>query len=530
MKTLLLHIPKFNNFYKPIGDFIWLNYMPMGLLAIADFVNRHGLTVEVVHLGVEWVENRNFRVDELVNDRPEIQAIGMALHWHHQAYDVIEVARRIKAIRKDIFIFVGGDTASFFHEEIIQDYPMIDAVVRGYGEKPVLDLLEALRNKKGLDQVQNLTWRDGKSTHQNKLSYTGDAEILSDLNFTNFSLLRHPATYIRHVGLPFFFAKGFTKELNFKLFTLRSPLLPVAIGRGCPFNCSWCGGSQEPQQRLISGLRGFIYRSHDSVIHTVKEGLAAGYRTMHTAMDPEPTTQEYFIELWHRIRYEKIETNWIFECNGLPSDIFLEEFRKTFPHKDSVIALSPECGNEALRLKHKGPGFTTNAFLCKMDHIDRLGISSECFFTYGIPGENESLLNDTISLQKLITKRYHKVRALRNLSIEMEPGAPWQLEPERFGIVTDRRRFRDFYQAHSEHNQGAFTSFGYYIPDYFNDPLDLERPYHDFAERMQALKCRKLCFIHPNPKKSGRPWQGRIFCNVASRLIALKPRNHSKPY
>ena len=49
MKTLLLHVPKFNNFYKPIGDFIWLNYMPMGLLAIADHAVQNGMDVEVVH-------------------------------------------------------------------------------------------------------------------------------------------------------------------------------------------------------------------------------------------------------------------------------------------------------------------------------------------------------------------------------------------------------------------------------------------------------------------------------------------------
>lgn len=530
MKTILLHIPKFNNFYKPIGDFIWLNYMPVGLLAIADFVNRYGLEVEVVHLGVEWVENRKFRVDELVENRPEIKAVGMSLHWHHQAYDVIEVARRIKTIRRDIFTFIGGDTSSLFHEEIIRDYPMIDAVIRGHGEKPALVLLEALRDKKGLEHVPNLTWRDGSSVRQNELRYVGDAEGISDLNFTNFSLLRHPVTYIRYVGLPFFFAKGFTKEQNFKHFTLRSPLLPVPVGRGCPFNCTWCGGSQVPQQRLISGLKGFVYRSHDSVIRTVKEGLAAGYRTMQTSMDPEPATQEYFIELWRRIRHEKIETNWMFECNGLPSDTFLEEFCKTFPGQDSVIALSPECGNEALRLKHKGPGFTTRDFLNKLDHMDRLGISAEIFFTYGMPGENENLVNETVSLQKTLIKRYRHVRALRNLSIEMEPGAPWQLEPERFGIVTDRRCFRDFYNFHSGDDQGTYTSFGYYIPGYFDNPLDPKRPYRDFAERMQAIKCRKLCFIHPNPKKSGRPWQGRLFCNVVSRLIALKPRSLSRPY
>ena len=530
MKTLLLHVPKFNNFYKPVGDFMWLNYMPMGLLAVADFANRQGLDIEVVHLGVEWVENRGFQVKELIDNRPDIGAVGMSLHWHHQAYDTIEVARRLKEIRSDIFIFFGGDTASFFHQEIIEQYPIIDAVVRGHGERPLLRLLEALRDKKGLDKVPNLTWREGVRVRKNEFSYVGDAEIISDLNYTNFSLLRHATTYVRYVGLPFFFSKGFTREQNYRYFTIRSPVFPVAIGRGCPFNCSWCSGSQVPQYRLINGLRGFIYRSHDSVIRTVKEALAAGYGVMHTAMDPEPATQEYFIELWRRIRREKIQTQWMFECNGLPSNAFIREFRKTFPGPASTLALSPECGNEALRLKHKGPGFTTEAFLAKMDRLDGLGVTTEIFFTYGLPGENEDLLNDTISLQKAIWKRYRNVRALRTLSIEIEPGAPWHLEPERFGIVTDRLTFKDFFNAHAEQNQGTFTSFGYYIPDYFHLPLDSEEPYQDFADRLQAIKCRKFCFIHPNPKKGARPWQGRLFCNIVSRLIRLKPRDYSRPY
>ncbi|MCJ7772143.1 MAG: hypothetical protein MUP22_03300, partial [Desulfobacterales bacterium] len=84
MKTLLLHVPKFNNFYKPIGDFIWLNYMPMVILSIGDFLDKNSLSVEIVHLGVEWVENRDFQVAELVLNKPDIKAVGISIHWHHQ--------------------------------------------------------------------------------------------------------------------------------------------------------------------------------------------------------------------------------------------------------------------------------------------------------------------------------------------------------------------------------------------------------------------------------------------------------------
>lgn len=530
MNTLFLHVPKFNNFYKPIGDFIWINYMPMGFLAIADHLTGHGHPTEVVHAGVEWVADKNFQVASLVAQRPDIKAVGMSLHWHYQAWDALEAAARLKEARPDLFIFLGGYTASFFHDEILRDFPQIDAVIRGDGEAPALALLDTLDKGGALEAVPNLAWRTNGQVHVNPQSYIGCEADVSALRFTNFSLLRHADIYVKYIGLPFFYAKCFTPEQNFRQFTIRSPLLPVNVGRGCPFNCSWCGGSHLSQRERVSGRTGFVYRSHDSVLTTIREGLAVGYETMHTASDPEPTTQEYFSELWRRIRHEGIRTNWMFECNGLPADAFLDEFRKTFPGPDSIVALSPECGNEALRLRNKGPGFTTQAFLDKMDRIDRMGISTEIFFSYGLPGENEDLLQDTLKLRRLIMKRYKHVRGLRTLSIEMEPGAPWQMDPERYGIVTDRRTFRDFYNAHAEGQASTYDTFGYYIPDYFHRPLSTENPYADFAQRMQAIKCRELCFLHPNPKKYGKPWQGRLMCAVASRLVKLKPRQTGRPY
>lgn len=39
----IVHTPKFNNYYKPVGQFMWVNYMHLGLLGIADYLNRNGM-------------------------------------------------------------------------------------------------------------------------------------------------------------------------------------------------------------------------------------------------------------------------------------------------------------------------------------------------------------------------------------------------------------------------------------------------------------------------------------------------------
>ena len=71
--VLFLHIPKLNNYYRPIDQFIWINFLPMGLLGLADSMHREGIPTEVVHLGVEWIEDPHFSIiDYIRRKNPQI--------------------------------------------------------------------------------------------------------------------------------------------------------------------------------------------------------------------------------------------------------------------------------------------------------------------------------------------------------------------------------------------------------------------------------------------------------------------------
>jgi radical SAM superfamily enzyme YgiQ (UPF0313 family) len=269
----------------------------------------------------------------------------------------------------------------------------------------------------------------------------------------------------------------------------------------------------------ISGRRGYFYRSIDAVIDSIVEARSFGYETMHTCFDPEPRQQKYYARLWREIRRRGIKTDWWFEANALPSREMIDEFAATFPSPHSLIAVSPETGSERVRRLNRGFFFSNDELLDTLGYIDGKGIRMEVFFTYGIAFETEDDLQETIRLRNEIARRFNNVQGMRALSIEIEPGAPWQVDPDRFGIETPLRTFRDFYEAHSDTDEGTYTRLGYHSPDFFRDgPVDEAT----FSRRLQAMKCKHFCFIHPDTRRYAKPWQGRLLCNIAYYMRRIR--------
>ncbi len=512
---LFLHVPKLRNYYRPIDQFIWINFLPMGLLGLADLLQRQGVSTQVVHLGVEWIEDHTFSIlDYLKETSPQIVALD--LHWHHQSFDVMEVAKKVKAAFPSVYVLLGGFTASFFHEEIMRDFDAVDGVIRGEAEVPMLELAQAiLQGKEDLFSVPNLTWRRKGRVLVNPLSYVASEQDLNDISFTNFPLLKNYHTYVRYIGQPFY-VKGVSREKNFWMYSLKSPIYHLPVGRGCPVQCTWCSGNI-PSQETITGRKGVTFRGIEEVLETIREALSYGYETFHICFDPYPRRPEYFLNLFSRIQEEKIRMECFFESFGLPELSFIQSFKKTFPGPKSLIALSPDVGSERVRRIHKGNTYTNQALMRCLDHLKEQGVFCDLFFTLGVPFEKEEDLQQTIRLQKDIRGRYPNVRGIRTFTIEMEPGSPWHLDPEEFGVRTLLRNFMDYYRYHSG-EENAFSSLGYWIPDYFQGVEDEK----EFEETLQKIKCRQFCFIHPDASKSSSPFWGRRLCDLSSLFWKVK--------
>ena len=240
--VLLLHVPKFRNFARPLGEFSFVLFPPMGLLGLAHFLIQNQHSARLLHLGVEQYLRGPLSFDRILAEHPA-SLIGLDLHWHFQSWDTIEVARKIKEVRPGVPICLGGFTAAIFADEILRSFPFIDFVIRGDGEIPLLALTRALRHRSNFRSIPNLSWRDGAEIKHNPTEWTADSAFLNSICFTDFTLMEDYPVFIKS------FSRYVRLERSERLQRLlsNSRSYPVYIGRGCAYNCSFCGGCAKPR-------------------------------------------------------------------------------------------------------------------------------------------------------------------------------------------------------------------------------------------------------------------------------------------
>ena len=161
---------------------------PVGMLSIAEYLDRNGYKVLVDNVGERMLASEGFRRRgaHLRGLSARVYAIG--LHWCVHSQGAIEIARLCKRLHPEAMVVLGGLTATVFHEEIVREYDFVDAVIRGEAEKPFLALMKALDQGEKLDAVPNLTYRDGAGAVRSAPLMKPSTD-LDEFDFTRLDLL-----------------------------------------------------------------------------------------------------------------------------------------------------------------------------------------------------------------------------------------------------------------------------------------------------------------------------------------------------
>lgn len=406
----------------------------MGLIALADVLEKNGFTSRVIHLGAEKIVNREFSVANYISDK-NIRAVGLSLHWHYQAESSLRVVREIKTAYPEIKTLLGGYTASFFAQEIMNGHDTVDFIITGDGEVPLVELMaEISKDKPDFPSVPNLIWRNGKEVIHNECRYVASEAKIDELDFSNFSLFENFSIYTKlSPSVPELTASSLNEVRIF----------PLCVGRGCPVNCSFCGGGSLAQ-RILNKRDRVIFRSAEAVLKTIEDAEKEGIDCLYVSFDPYPRG-EFYLDLFRKIRESEVKISMVFECWSLPTPEFIEEFQRTFGKAEhTTIVLSPESGSERLRKQHKGYFYTNSQLLECLQLLKEYGIYIQVWFTYPLPFETEEDVSETLDLMKIIRKRLGHWGQVQMMELDLDPGSPMFLYPERFGIIKKAKTFSDY--------------------------------------------------------------------------------------
>ena len=409
-------------------------YMSTGLFSMADHLQKHGFSSKIIHLGVKKILNQDFTIEKYLKT-VSARAVGISLHWHQQSKDCIDLVKRIRSVSPNTKIILGGFTASFFADEIMKRHADVDFVIRGEGEVPLLKLMKELSSAwPRFSEVPNLSWRDANHTVHNAMDYVSSEKDVSDFRFSNFDLMEDFLAYTS-IHYPF-------GSYSRKLFETRKTFF-LNIGRGCPLNCSFCGGSSL-SQRVICNRDKVIFRPQEKVLQEIEQCVKAGIDTVYICFDPQPH-KEYYIKLFRLMRRRHIRIGMIFEFWTLPTIEFIDEFKKTFGHdRRSLLTISPETGSESLRKRHKGIFYSNRELLNAVRRVIGNNISINVFFSYPLPFERVQDMRMTRNLAIQIDMILGDLGKTHMFKFDLDPGSPMYLCPEKYRIVKKATSFASY--------------------------------------------------------------------------------------
>lgn len=304
--------------------------------------------------------------------KPDI--VGIASMYTMYARDAHRMASIAKEISRDTLVVFGGSHPSCNPESVLKDNN-VDIIVKGEGEYTFLDIINAFKNNKNIDNIPGTVVRRGSAIFANE-----PRPLIEDLD-----ALPLPARHLLPMQIYFKNASRST------LYNMRNPFATIITSRGCPMHCVYCA------VRTIWG-RTWRARSAVKVVDEI-ELLVKNYgvREIHFSDDNISVNKNRIVGICNEIIKRKIDIRW-----ACPTGIAiwsLDEGLLRIMKKAGCYRLTfgLESGNkETLDFIGKIYSYDKAKQLIKL--ANKIGFWTASTFIFGFPQEKQESINDTISL------------------------------------------------------------------------------------------------------------------------------------
>ena len=367
---------------------------PLNLMYLASSLEKDSYSVKIVD--DDFLQIGYQDVSEMAEKlNPQMVGVTATTSTINSGLKYLET---IKRILPNVLTVIGGPHATFMPYEILKDSDTIDVVVKGEGEKTMVEIADQLEKGSGFSNVRGITFRDQKTGN---LKSTPLRPLVKDLDSLPF-----PA---RHL-VPF---KSYdvTKEQSGGIIT----------SRGCVYSCSYCSSS------LIMGKK-FRSRSPENVVDEIEE-LMDKYeiRDIGFMDDTFMLNKKRASNIADEIKARNLDLSFIASSRVDRVDQNLLENLKSSGMK--TIYYGVESGSQRiLNLMKKGITLKNAEDAVKM--AKNAGLQILTSFILGYPGETEEDMNRTIDFSTKLDADYCQYSILTPF-----PGTPVYSELLKKGLI-----------------------------------------------------------------------------------------------
>ncbi|MDD5218691.1 MAG: radical SAM protein [Candidatus Omnitrophica bacterium] len=289
--------------------------------------------------------------EDIAEERPDLIILSSLFSAYHR--EVLCTAQAVKQ-QTDVPIMAGGPHVTAMPLQMLNQR-WIDFIIRGEGERPLVEFLKAWTGDRQYEKVPNLGWkRDGRL-------------VLND-NAENFPVDELP--------VPDFSDFPVTRYLFEK-----HPLCFIITSRGCPHGCGFCS----VQETFGAAYR---RRSIENILREIKQRYEEGYRVFDFEDDNFTFDRALAKELCQKLTelFPKRDVRMV-AMNGiaywhLDTELLGLMQRAGFTHLNIALVSLDAATHEAAHRPH-----STQKYLEVVRESARLGLKTVSYQILGFPGE-----------------------------------------------------------------------------------------------------------------------------------------------
>lgn len=304
---------------------------------------------QLLHHGIDGVGTHVFGISAICSNFP------MAL-W---------IAKEIKAHRPDSLIIVGGAQPSSVPLETLKHFDFIDVVAVGEGERTLAEMVDCNFELERIAEIPGIAMRkENQGTINAKRDLIDDLDNLPMPDYSLIDLDRYVA-------------------YDPELFSIN-----VEVGRGCPFNCTFCSTS-------LMWSKNYRVKSPARILEEMqwlhKQYQFTGFDFIHDNF----TTSKKFVNDFCDYMLEHDHNKFEWYCSSRTDCLDIPRVEKMHEAGVRSIFFGIESGSERMQKVIK-KHLNFDRFEPILKRIKELGINATTAFILGFPEENRNDMDQTV--------------------------------------------------------------------------------------------------------------------------------------